>query len=87
MPPLQTEGPEVWARGRQFNLPFSFVGVPALSMPCGFSSGGLPIGMQLVSDELQESLLLRIADAYERATRHYAKHPPVHCGGPTDFSS
>ena len=80
VPPLQTEGPEVWARGRQFNLPFSFVGVPAMSMPCGFSSAGLPIGMQLVANELEESLLLRIGAAYEQATGHYLKRPQVYCG-------
>jgi aspartyl-tRNA(Asn)/glutamyl-tRNA(Gln) amidotransferase subunit A len=79
IPPLQSSGPEVWARGRQFNLPFSFVGVPAMSMPCGFSRDGLPIGMQLVADELQESLLLRIGAAYEQATRHYARRPGTHC--------
>ncbi|MCW5575151.1 MAG: amidase [Burkholderiales bacterium] len=82
IPPLQSSGPEVWARGRQFNLPFSFVGVPAMSMPCDFSTTGLPIGMQLVADELQESLLLRVGAAYEEATRHYLKRPPVHCSSP-----
>jgi aspartyl-tRNA(Asn)/glutamyl-tRNA(Gln) amidotransferase subunit A len=81
VPPLQTEGPAVWARGRQFNLPFSFVGVPAMSMPCAFSSGGLPIGMQLVANERQEALLLRVGAAYEAATRHYLRRPPVHCRG------
>lgn len=81
IPPLQSSGPEVWARGRQFNLPFSFVGVPAMSMPCGFSAAGLPIGMQLVADELRESLLLRVGAAYEVATKHYTRHPPVHCIG------
>lgn len=79
VPPLQTAGPEVWARGRQFNLPFSFVGVPAMSMPCGFSKEGLPIGMQLVANELQESLLLRVGAAFEDATQLYLKRPPVHC--------
>src|SRR6185503_8392552 len=48
--PLQTEGPAVWARGRQFNLPFSFAGVPSISVACGFSSDGLPVGMQIVAN-------------------------------------
>ena len=77
--PLQTEGPEVWARGRQFNLPFSFAGVPSISVPCGFSPGRLPIGMQIVANDLKESLLLRIAAAYEAATDFHLKHPPVYC--------
>ena len=77
--PLQTEGPAVWARGRQFNLPFSFAGVPSISIPCGFSSDGLPVGMQIVANERNESLLFRIAAAYEAQTGFYLKHPTVYC--------
>lgn len=77
--PLQTEGAEVWARGRQFNLPFSFAGVPAISVPCGFSSGGLPIGMQFIANDLQESLLFRIAAAYEAVTDFHSQRPSIYC--------
>ncbi len=76
--PLQTEGPEVWARGRQFNLPFSFAGVPAASVPAGFARG-MPVGLQLIGDVLQEAKLLRIAAAFEAATDHHTKRPPVFC--------
>lgn len=55
-------------RARQFTLPFSLAGVPALALPCGFDRAGLPIGMQLVADRLQERQLLRIGAAYEQAT-------------------
>ena len=54
-------------RGRRFTLPFSFAGLPAISVPCGFDHAGLPIGMQIVADRLQEPLALRIAAAYEAA--------------------
>ncbi len=52
-------------RGRRFTLPFSFAGLPAISIPCGLDRAGLPVGMQLVADRLQEPLLLRLASAYQ----------------------
>jgi len=73
--PLQTAGPEVWARGRQFNLPFSFIGVPSASVPCGFALD-MPLGLQIVANDRQESTLLRVAAAFESATDHHKRHPP-----------
>jgi aspartyl-tRNA(Asn)/glutamyl-tRNA(Gln) amidotransferase subunit A len=78
--PLQTAGPEVWARGRQFNLPFSFAGVPSVSLPCGFARD-MPVGLQIVGNDLQETLLLRISAAFEAATDYHRRLPPVHCAG------
>ena len=78
--PLQSAGPEVWARGRQFNLPFSFAGVPSVSVPCGFARG-MPVGLQVVANDLQEALLLRISAAFEAATDHHRRRPPMHCEG------
>jgi aspartyl-tRNA(Asn)/glutamyl-tRNA(Gln) amidotransferase subunit A len=72
--PLQTAGPEVWARGRQFNLPFSFIGVPSVSVPCGFALD-MPVGLQIVADDRRESTLLRIAAAFESATDHHKRRP------------
>lgn len=66
---------ETFDRGRHFMSPFSLAGLPAISVPCGFSPQDLPIGMQLVADRLQEKRLLRIARAYESATRWY-EHVP-----------
>jgi aspartyl-tRNA(Asn)/glutamyl-tRNA(Gln) amidotransferase subunit A len=51
-------------RQRQFMIPFSGAGVPAISLPCGMREG-LPIGMQIVADRGREPLLFRIARAYE----------------------
>ena len=42
-----------------------------LSVPCGFDSLGLPIGLQLMGNTLQEEMILRVADAYERETEHH----------------
>ena len=47
---------------------FNLTGLPAISVPCGFSSGGLPIGLQLVGRAWDEATVLRAACAYEMAT-------------------
>jgi aspartyl-tRNA(Asn)/glutamyl-tRNA(Gln) amidotransferase subunit A len=58
------------------NRPANLAGVPAISIPCGFTAAGLPVGLQLISTATQEHLLLRIAHAFERL-RPQALHPPV----------
>ena len=55
--------------------PFNFTGLPAVSVPCGFTAGGLPIGLQLAAAPWQEALLLRAARAYEAATDWSGRHP------------
>jgi aspartyl-tRNA(Asn)/glutamyl-tRNA(Gln) amidotransferase subunit A len=55
--------------------PFNLTGLPAMSIPCGFTRGGLPIGLQLAAGPWRESLLLRAAQAYERATEWHRRHP------------
>jgi aspartyl-tRNA(Asn)/glutamyl-tRNA(Gln) amidotransferase subunit A len=55
--------------------PFNFSGHPACSLPCGFSSDGLPIGMQLVGRPFDEATVLRVADAYQRLTDWHARRP------------
>jgi aspartyl-tRNA(Asn)/glutamyl-tRNA(Gln) amidotransferase subunit A len=56
-------------------IPVNLAGLPGLSLPCGFSPEGLPIGLQIVGDVLQESKVLRAAYAYEQATEWHKKHP------------
>lgn len=60
-----------------FTQPFNLTGFPAISVPCGFTSAGLPIGFQLASKPYQEGKLLRIGHAYERVTSWHTKHPAV----------
>jgi aspartyl-tRNA(Asn)/glutamyl-tRNA(Gln) amidotransferase subunit A len=48
--------------------PFNVWGLPAISVPCGFTKSGLPIGLQIAGPHWREDLLLRVAQAYERAT-------------------
>ena len=56
--------------------PFNVNGLPALSIPCGFSKGGLPIGLQLVGPPWGEPRLLAVAHAYEEATAWHKRWPP-----------
>jgi len=48
--------------------PFDLVGVPAISLPCGFTSSGLPIGFQIAGRHFQEDIVLKVAQAYEMNT-------------------
>lgn len=55
--------------------PFNTLGIPALSVPCGFDVNGAPIGMQLVGRPFDEAMLYRIGYAYQGATDHHLKVP------------
>jgi aspartyl-tRNA(Asn)/glutamyl-tRNA(Gln) amidotransferase subunit A len=57
-------------------LPFNLTGHPALSLPCGFSSGGLPIGVQLVGKPYDEATILRLAHRYQTETDWHHRTPP-----------
>jgi aspartyl-tRNA(Asn)/glutamyl-tRNA(Gln) amidotransferase subunit A len=57
--------------------PHNMAGLPAISVPCGFTAGGLPVGMQLGGRALDEATLLRAAHAYQQATDWQLRRPPV----------
>ena len=54
---------------------FNLTGQPAIVLPCGFSSNGLPISLQIVGKPLDDALVLRIARAYERITEWHQRRP------------
>ena len=58
-------------------IPVNLAGLPGISIPCGFDSQGLPIGLQLVSNVLREDVLLHVAHAYEQATEWHKKQPQI----------
>ena len=58
-----------------FTVSANLVGLPGISVPCGFSSDGLPIGFQLMGRMFDEATLLRVADVYERNTDWHTRAP------------
>ncbi|MDO8527339.1 MAG: Asp-tRNA(Asn)/Glu-tRNA(Gln) amidotransferase subunit GatA [Deltaproteobacteria bacterium] len=60
-----------------FTIPANLAGLPGLSLPCGFSKEGLPIGMQLIGKHLEESTLLQLGFTYEQATEWHKKRPAL----------
>lgn len=61
----------------RMNRPANFTGFPAISVPCGFTRAGLPIGLMLHGPEWGEAKLLRVAFLYEQATEWHKRQPPV----------
>lgn len=61
----------------RFTRPFNLSGHPACAVPCGFTEGGLPIGMQLVGRPFDEATVLRVADAFQRLTDFHARRPVI----------
>ena len=57
--------------------PFNVWGIPAISVPCGFTEDGMPIGLQLAAAAWKEDAVLRVGHAYERATTWHAKKAPL----------
>jgi len=61
----------------RFTSPFSLTGLPAVSIPCGFSKDGLPIGLQIVAKAWDEAGVLRAAYSYERETNWKTSRPII----------
>ncbi len=61
----------------RFVSPFNLTGLPAISIPCGFTPAGLPIGLQIVSRAWNEAAILRIARAFEQETDWSSRRPPI----------
>ncbi|HEV2205812.1 MAG TPA: amidase, partial [Candidatus Acidoferrales bacterium] len=59
----------------RMNRPANFTGHPAISLPCGFTRDGLPVGMQLIAAHWTEARLFAIAAAYESATSWHTRRP------------
>lgn len=73
-------GPEMWkivTRLARQTAGFNYLGVPALSLPVGFTPGGLPVGLQAVGRPFAEPRLLRLAAAYQAVTSWHRVAPPV----------
>ena len=60
-----------------FTVSANLAGLPAISVPCGFTADRLPIGLQLTGRRFDEATLLRVADAHERDTEWWNQRPPI----------
>ncbi|MCK4535764.1 MAG: Asp-tRNA(Asn)/Glu-tRNA(Gln) amidotransferase subunit GatA, partial [Desulfuromonadales bacterium] len=56
-----------------FTIPVNLAGTCAISLPCGFSDGGLPIGLQLIGKPFDEATILKTGYAFEQATEWHKK--------------
>ncbi len=61
----------------RLNRPANFTGLPAMSVPCGFTNEGLPVGLQLIGRAFDEGTLLGIARSYEEVHDWRRAHPPL----------
>jgi aspartyl-tRNA(Asn)/glutamyl-tRNA(Gln) amidotransferase subunit A len=69
------EADAVLPRLTRFTRPVNYLGLPALSIPSGFTNSGLPVGLQLIGRSFDEATLLRIGAAFQRATDFHARVP------------
>jgi aspartyl-tRNA(Asn)/glutamyl-tRNA(Gln) amidotransferase subunit A len=60
-----------------FTYPFNLTGQPAASLPCGFTSDGLPIGLQVVGRRQADALVLTASAVFERSAPWHGRHPPL----------
>ncbi len=67
----------VLAASWRLTYPYNLTGLPAISLPCGFDRGGLPIGLQIAGKPFDEATVLRIAHAYERAHDWIERRPTL----------
>ena len=73
----KTEDPLQMYLADIFTISVNLAGVPGISIPCGFTSGGLPIGLQLIGRHFDEETLLRVSHAYEQSTDWHKRKPAL----------
>jgi aspartyl-tRNA(Asn)/glutamyl-tRNA(Gln) amidotransferase subunit A len=56
---------------------FNAYGIPTISVPCGFTSTGMPVGMMIAGPRFSEGRVLALAHAFEQATEHHKRKPPI----------
>ena len=72
---------QIFGNRKSATFPAALAGTPAMSMPCGFSGDGMPIGLQVMAAHFREATLVRIGRAYQRETRWHHMRPTEAAGG------
>lgn len=75
--PVNAEPPGHAALRPRNTIPFDLISLPAISVPCGLTNGGLPVGLQIVGKAFDEAGVLRVASAYEQATAWHQRQPQI----------
>jgi aspartyl-tRNA(Asn)/glutamyl-tRNA(Gln) amidotransferase subunit A len=82
--PTMPGPPEAFAQSKNFDplgirntSPFNIFGLPTISVPCGFTAAGLPIGLQISGAPFAESTVLAVAHSYEQETEWHKRHPKL----------
>ncbi len=73
----KTEDPLGMYLSDLMTIPVNLAGLPGISIPCGFDSKGMPIGLQLISNVLREDVLLQVAYGYEQSTEWHKRQPSL----------
>ncbi|BAF88621.1 amidase [Azorhizobium caulinodans ORS 571] len=73
--PAVPDGVDFFKKRQLVTMPFSLAGLPALALPCGFSSKGLPLSLQIAGRPFDEATVLRAGDAYQQATEWHLAVP------------
>ncbi len=60
-----------------FTIPVNMAGMPGMAIPAGFSTDGLPVGLQLIAPHFEEARLIQLAAAFQKETDHHLKRPPL----------
>ena len=60
-----------------FTISVNLAGVPGISIPCGFTKGNLPVGLQIIGKHFDEETLLKAAYAYEQSTDWHMRRPSL----------
>jgi aspartyl-tRNA(Asn)/glutamyl-tRNA(Gln) amidotransferase subunit A len=60
-----------------FTTPSSLAGLPGISVPCGLTESGLPIGLQVLAAPFEEEKIFRVAYTFEQNTDHHQKKPQL----------
>ena len=62
---------------QKFTVPFDYNRYPTLTLPCGISSSGMPVGLQIIGHPMTESIICALGVAYETSTQWSSAHPNI----------